>query len=172
VKGSYQIEIQNVFADGLDWRVDHWNRISEAYRTAPYFKDFSNVFEEMYLGRNEKNLSKINFDFIQLINSILKIETPIHWSMDFDAPKEKSERLAYICSDLGATVYVSGESAKAYLNVQLFEEMGIKVMWADYKNYPTYEQLHPPFEHTVSVIDLIFNQGPKASLFLKEKLWM
>jgi WbqC-like protein family len=171
VKGNYHIKIQDVLTDGSDWRTDHWNQIFDAYKAAPHFKEFSSAFEEMYLGSNETILSKINFDFIQLINSILKIETPIRWSSQFDVPKEKSQRLAYICRDLEANVYVSGALAKEYLDIQLFANMGIEVSWVDYSRYTEYEQLYPPFEHGVSIIDLIFNQGPRSCDFLKEKVW-
>ena len=34
--------------------------------------------------------------------------------------------------------------------------------WFDYPDYPEYPQLHPPFEHRVTVLDLILNTGPAA----------
>ena len=37
----------------------------------------------------------------------------------------------------------------------------------DYSCYPEYRQLYPPFEHGVSVLDLIFSEGPEARRFLK-----
>lgn len=33
----------------------------------------------------------------------------------------------------------------------------------DYSGYAEYEQLHPPFEHGVSILDLIFNEGDNAT---------
>jgi hypothetical protein len=37
----------------------------------------------------------------------------------------------------------------------------------DYSGYKPYGQLYPPFEHGVSVIDLIFNEGPAAREYMK-----
>jgi hypothetical protein len=37
----------------------------------------------------------------------------------------------------------------------------------DYSGYPEYEQLYPPFEHAVSIVDLIFNVGPGARDFMR-----
>jgi len=37
----------------------------------------------------------------------------------------------------------------------------------DYQGYPKYGQVHPPFEHAVSVVDLILNQGPEAPRYMK-----
>ena len=36
------------------------------------------------------------------------------------------------------------------------------VSWADYSGYSVYAQPHGPFEHGVSVIDLLFCAGPGA----------
>jgi len=37
----------------------------------------------------------------------------------------------------------------------------------DYSGYPEYNQLYPPFEHAVSIIDLIFNEGSQAPKYMK-----
>jgi len=55
----------------------------------------------------------------------------------------------------------------ASFDESLAQEMGIKVIWMDYSGYPEYSQLHPPFEHGVSILDLIFNAGPRAKNLMK-----
>ena len=40
---------------------------------------------------------------------------------------------------------------------------GIELQYFDYAGYPEYPQLFPPFDHHVSVIDLIFNTGPRRA---------
>ena len=40
----------------------------------------------------------------------------------------------------------------------------------DYSGYTEYQQLHPPFEHGVSILDLIFNEGNNAKNYFKTKL--
>jgi hypothetical protein len=92
--------------------------------------------------------------------------------MEFNVPQEKTERLVQICKSLGAEEYISGPAAKSYLNEDLFRDNGIEVRWADYSNYPEYRQPHPPFEHSVSIIDLLFNEGPEAQHFLKDRVWI
>jgi hypothetical protein len=37
----------------------------------------------------------------------------------------------------------------------------------DYSGYPEYNQLYPPFEHGVTVLDLIFNEGANARKYMK-----
>lgn len=172
VKGNFQVAIKDVYAAHSDWRFDHWNKIVDAYRAASYFKQIAPVLEDFYLGSEERNLSKINYTFIRLVNSMLKIETPIHRDMDFNAPIDKTERLVHICKALQATEYISGPAAKSYLNTELFIQHGIQVLWADYSDYQEYHQLYPPFEPRVSIIDLLFNEGTQAGRFFKGKIWM
>ena len=72
-----------------------------------------------------------------------------------------------LCKQAGATEYISGTAAKTYMNDELFRSEGIKVRYMDYSKYPEYNQLFPPFEHGVSIIDLIVNEGENASKFMK-----
>ena len=53
------------------------------------------------------------------------------------------------------------------MNESLFEKSGIEVIYFDYSGYKEYEQLYPPFEHGVSILDLIFNMGEDAYKYLK-----
>jgi hypothetical protein len=170
VKGNYFVSIKDVQAVNNDWRADHWNNIREAYKKARYFDLYKDQFENEYLGSNEQNLSKINFNFIRLINFILDIKTPVRWAMEFDAPSGKSERLIHICKCLNADEYLSGPAAREYMDIVQFEQNNIQVRWADYSNYPVYTQLYPSFEHGVSIIDLLFNEGSNAIGYLKQTI--
>ncbi len=73
---------------------------------------------------------------------------------------------SYICKQTGATEYISGPTAKGYMDEELLEQEGITLQYMDYSGYPDYNQLFPPFEHGVSIIDLIFNEGPEASKYM------
>ena len=149
------------------WRKKHWRSISESYAKAPYFGLFKDKFEELYLGSSEKFLSKINHKYINLICEILSIETKITWSMDYSLPPGKTERLISICQQAGASQYISGPAAKDYIDENLFLDAGIKLTYIDYTGYPEYNQLFSPFEHSVSIIDLIFNEGTNARKYMK-----
>lgn len=82
---------------------------------------------------------------------------------------DRNWRLISICKQLGADHYLSGPAAKSYLDEKLFRDNGIAVEWMSFENYPEYQQRFPPFEHKVSVIDLIFNAGPHATEYLLSK---
>ena len=72
-----------------------------------------------------------------------------------------------------ATRYVSGPAAKEYIDVGRFRTAGIELNWKDYRNYPEYPQHDSSFEHGVTILDLLFNTGPKAPWYIwgwREKL--
>lgn len=72
-----------------------------------------------------------------------------------------------LCLQAGATHYLSGPSAQGYLENNLFEEKNIQVEWMDYSGYKEYNQLNGSFEHGVSILDLLFNEGHNSRKFLK-----
>ena len=149
------------------WNIKHWRTISQNYSKSKYFKDYKDIFEELYLTCDEEYLSQINYKFITTINEILEIKTKLRWSSEFKLVDGQTEKLLSICRDCNADIYLSGPAAKDYFDEELARKENIKVEWMDYSGYKEYEQLYPPFEHGVSVLDLIFNQGHRAKEFMK-----
>ncbi len=150
-----------------NWNKKHWNTLLLNYSKAEYFNEFKSFFEELYLNCHEEFLSKINYRFIKNICDLLEIKTKLSWSMDYILPEGKTEKLISLCIQAGADYYLSGPSAKDYINENLFKEAGIQLEFMDYSGYPEYRQLFPPFEHGVSIIDLIFNEGLEAKKYMK-----
>ena len=149
------------------WNINHWRSISQSYAKAPFFKVYKERFEALFLEAKSEYISDINRHFIEAINAMLGITTKIYDSREFVLAEGKSERLLALCQELGATSYLSGPAARDYLDEKIFTEVGINVEWMDYSGYREYHQLFPPFEHGVSVIDLILNEGENAKNFLK-----
>lgn len=167
VKGKYYQKINETLVADQTWRRKHWAAISQNYSKAPYFSDYEKVFKKIYLESDEIYISKINYDFLTIICDILDISTQLVFSEYFNLVDGKSERLLGICKDLNADVYISGPAAKDYLDEALFANEGIAVEWMEYENYPEYHQQHSPFEHYVTILDLIFNEGPNARNYMR-----
>jgi len=169
VKGRYFQKINETRISDPKWAKKHWATISQNYRNAPYFKDYKELFKNLYSNMDEIMLSQINYCFIKTINDILNITTTIRWSNEFDLIKGKTEKLVGICESVGATEYLSGPSAKGYLDESLFAEKSISVKCMDYTGYLEYPQQydHHPCEHGVTVLDLLFNTGKNATKYMK-----
>ena len=150
------------------WAKKHWNSIQNAYAKAPYFKEYKSFFEKLYNECAEEDyLCKINYKFVYAINELLGIKTKISFSQDYGLIEGKTERLVDLVQKAGGTSYLSGPAAKDYIDENLFKEANIELEWMDYSGYPEYSQLFPPFEHGVTILDLIFNCGPEARKYMK-----
>ena len=79
----------------------------------------------------------------------------------------ETERLADLVLQAGGTEYISGPSAKDYIDEQVFDDFGIVLSWFDYSGYPEYPQLWGSFVHSVSIIDLLFNTGKDAQKYMR-----
>ena len=176
VKGRFLAPIREITISDPEWNVRHWRTLAATYGRARCFRDAAPLLEELYLGCRETRLSAINLRFLTAVCGQLGIGTPLRWSWEYPADgaeepgagrdEARTRRLVQICSQAGAAVYLSGPAAKAYLQPGLFAERGIRVEYFEYTGYPEYEQLYPPFDHHVSIVDLLFSAGGDSRRYL------
>jgi hypothetical protein len=166
-KGRYEQRIVEATISDPSWSHQHWQTIRSAYARAPFFDAYAPLLEPLYRSPVSERLSAVNHALLVAVCDALGIRTPITWS-DAYAPREgRNERLIDLCAKSGADEYLSGPSARDYLDERAFNDAGIAVQFAEYDGYPEYPQLHGPFEHTVSVLDLLFCTGPHALDYMK-----
>lgn len=167
VRGRFDQPIREVTVSDPSWSERHWKALAQNYAKARCFAEFGPLVEDLYRARREARLSEINFAFISAICQLLKITTKVSWSMDYELSGDKSERLALLCSQAGGSLYVSGPAARAYLDESAFARLGIDVRYVNYAGYKEYEQVYSPFEHGVTVLDLLLNEGSRANEFMQ-----
>ncbi len=167
VKGRYRQSIREARVSDPTWSARHWETLRHAYARTPGFQRYGELFGDLYRDIASDSLSEINERFIRTVCEILGIRTRIHRASRFTLPRDRSRRLVSICEQLGATDYYTGPSAAAYLDESPFERAGIEVHYLDYTGYRFYPQHHGPFEHAVSILDLLFNVGPDAPNYMK-----
>jgi hypothetical protein len=159
--------ICEVKLDDHSWSKKHWEKIRQSYLKTPYFKRYRSFFEHVYLDTTWSSLSELNQYLITTIsNDFLGIKTEFRDSREFHAQGKKLDRLLDLLSKADTSVYISGPLAKAYIDEDRFTEAGIELIFKDYAGYPEYPQLFPPFEHAVSIIDLLFNCGPASAEYI------
>lgn len=165
-KSRYEQPIDEVEISDPDWADQHWRSIEQAYRKAPHFATYGPKVLELYeASAKEKRLTIVNERFLRELADLLGVQVRITRDSDYKPQGKRSERLVDVCRLARATRYVSGPSAKEYLEEDLFMDTGISVEWMAYGPYPTYPQLHGDFEHAVSVLDLLFMTGDQASRY-------
>ena len=163
VKGKYLQRIYDVeIAEA--WAPSHWSTIEQAYRAAAHFETEQDFLKDLYdRAGSATHLSQVNRIFLREICHRLGVDTDFEESSAFGVSGSRTEKLLNICLDLGATSYLSGPSAKGYLDVELLNDNGVEVEWMSF-DYPTYPQLHGSFAGDVSIVDLMLNNGAEAAL--------
>jgi hypothetical protein len=170
VKGQYHQRIDETVIADASWADRHWKTLVHAYRRAPHFDATAALLAPLYAAHGATSrLSEVNRGFVTAIAEHLGIATKFSWSTDHPSRDDKSLRLLDLAIAVGADEYVSGPAARDYLDVVAFERAGVSVTWMDYSGYPEYSQGEGPFEHGVSIVDLMFHTGPGARDYLKRK---
>lgn len=143
------------------WAERHWNRIEASYARTPFFEQCAPPLRAIY-ERSWTSLSDLDIELTIKLCELLGIDhVEFRRASDLDIEGAKTDRLLQMCNRLGATRYLSGPAAKSYIQPADFERAGLELEWMVY-DYPEYEQLYPPFEPQVSVIDLLFMKGSEA----------
>ncbi|MFZ4801699.1 MAG: WbqC family protein [Chlorobium sp.] len=159
--------ICDVTITNISWQIKHFATIRQNYSKAPFFANYKEFLEDIYLGRQWKNLSELNRYLIRTISyEFLGITTEFADSRDYTISGKKFDRLMDLIVSAESNCYVSGPAAKDYVDSSKFFEMGIELIWKDYSGYPEYTQRYPPFVHAVSIIDLLFNVGQDAPWYI------
>ncbi len=147
------------------WNVKHWTLIKQAYSKAPYFARYAPLLEEFY-SRQPEYLSAFTCEFTVALARELGITgTRFMLSSELRATGTKTDRVLSILQALNGTHYISGPSAKDYLEEDKLHAAGISLEYMTYA-YPEYPQLYPPFDPQVSILDLLFMVGPRASDYI------
>ncbi len=160
--------IKDASVKNFSWVDEHLNKIERNYKKSNYFDSIYPTLQKIYKGLRSDKLIDINIEIINFICKYLEIDTQISFSSDIKNKNvEKSNRILDICINKNATTYITSSKSKNYLDENLFKNNKINIEFEDFKNYPKYRQLWEDFEEKVSVIDLLFNQGPNSYKFMK-----
>jgi len=125
-----------------DWKKIHWRTLQTAYRTSPYFEFYEDALEPIFTAKAPDTLLEFNFQILKVLSEclglILSTETTEKYQKTYDT----------ICD---ARVMVD---AKRPLAMQQL------------KYTQVFEEKHG-FVENLSVLDLLFNEGPNTITYLK-----
>jgi hypothetical protein len=147
------------------WNEAHWKALTFAYGRAPFFRNYTPLLESFY-QRHDVFLADFTIDLtVALARELGIYHTRFMRSSEIEVTGQKTDRLVQILIQLGVKHYISGPSAKDYIENDKFAFAGITLEYMDY-NYPEYPQLHPPFDPNLSILDLLFMTGPDAMRYI------
>ncbi len=126
-----------------DWQKIHWSSLCSCYRNSPYFEYYEDMFEHFYRQRFDL-LFTFNLELLKVIIRLLKIDLTIDFTKTF--------------------VKETGNS---------FVDMRSKLLpnhAPEFDHLPGYHQVFQDrtgFLQDLSIVDLLFNEGPNSALFLR-----
>jgi len=159
-KGRYAQAIREVEIDySQPWRRRHVETVRRCYSRAPFFTTVVALIEEalepkpnlladLTIGMNEAICARLGFGPHFVRSSMLP-------SMGAD----RVERLIEICRGFESTTYLSGPSARAYIDPRVFARAGIELRYIVY-DYPEYARGAHAFVRNLSIIDALAWLGP------------
>jgi hypothetical protein len=142
------------------WQVKHWRSIESNYRRAPFFDLYAPSLEPFFLRRWER-LASLDDALVQVLFDHLGVSTPRRKSSAMGVESSGTRLILDLCRSVGARTYISGPFGREYLDLPSFRGAGIEVRFHDYP-HPRYRQVYDGFEPFMSVLDLLFNEGPQS----------
>ncbi len=148
-----------------NWQRKHIASLKQYYAKAPYATRYLPEIEEM-LSRPWTHLADLDIAVAALIAGWLGLAAPTIRTSTLGIEGTQSQRLVDLCCHFGATRYLSGDAARAYLDVSLFARHGIEVAWQNFP-HPVYPQQYGEFVPCLSAVDLLLNCGDSSAEILK-----
>lgn len=151
------------------WQKDHKKSLELNYQKASHFSFLWKNLKEIY-EKEWQSLVALNDACLKILLGTAGIEgKKIVYSSTLGISSRETGRLVDLCKHFKADTYLSGDGARDYLNLSLFQEAGIAVQFQHF-SHPVYLQggKTEAFLEGLSSVDLLFHHG-KESLALLRK---
>lgn len=136
--------------------------LRSCYGRAAHFEPVLARYEDLLCGRRWEGISELNVALLGALTRCLRISTRVVLASELDGRHEDPDlRLIGLCRELQADTYLAGAGGRAYMNLERYRTAGIRVIFQEY-HHPVYPQLFGGFEPALSVLDLLFNCGPRS----------
>lgn len=139
--GNHTKTSEIIIDNKTHWNKIHWRAISSAYNKSPFFLYYKDDFEKLY-EKPEGLLIDFNMSLLNLVNSLLSINPTIALTSEYIKNYTGADDRRYPGKDLQDTEFRLTPYTQVFCD-------------------------RMPFEANLSIIDLLFNQGPEALIYLK-----
>lgn len=125
-----------------DWQKLHWRSLESAYRSSPYFEYYEGYFTPFYQEKFE-SLIDFNKALFEKITTLLQIDTPVSYTTKYEKEYEGFE-------DLREIIHPKIVNPKNSIDFEYMQVFDTKY----------------GFIPNLSMLDLMFNEGPRCVAFL------
>lgn len=130
------------------WNKVHWKSLTAAYATSPFFEFFRDELMPFYEKKYDF-LVDLNMALIELSLKMMGLQIPLSMSENFTA--------------------IKGEDDPRYF---IHPKLDARIADPDYSQFPYHQVFEEKlgFYPNLSILDLLFNEGPGSLLVLKKSL--
>lgn len=156
--GSRDLINQVSFTSNPELKADYLNKISNAYRHAPYFKETFSLVEDVVNYEN-RNVPKLIEYSLRLLKSRLGITTELLFSSDIDYNRDVNaqNKIIDITQKLNGETYINNINGQHLYNREDFAIQNLTLKFLE-KEIDVYPQFGKEFVPYLSIIDvLMFN---------------
>ena len=143
-----------------NWPQKFQRSFDHAYARAPFLRDYVGAVKKA-LSAEPEWLLDLNLEILQTLLDDLAIRTRVVLLSELGVGGKGTPLVIDICQALGADRFLVQSSARAYYDPAEFEQAGIELISFS-KPRHVYPQLWGDFIENLSVLDMLFNCGPKA----------
>ena len=139
------------------------HKMDAVYKKSAYYPLYRAEIAEILLQPHE-NLMALTLQTMKWLLQVFKI--PMGLSYRSSALKlardiDPNQRIIEICRYHGANQYIAGSGGKNYMQLSMFEEAGIEILWQDFKHQPIkYPSIDGQVHFGLSSLDALFALGP------------
>jgi len=152
--------------NSVNWRDDHWRKISLSYRNTAFYDLYAGRLEETF-QREWDLLLDLDLDLLKKSMEWLGLNLPVVRESELKVGGKATERLINTCKAVGADTYVSGSGGRNYIDPRLFENERIRLVYQEYAPVPYRQRFTKTFVPDLSIVDMLFNLGPYASRLIR-----
>ena len=143
-----------------NWIHRHWRTLQTAYGNSPYFEYYADYLHDIYVQKPAR-LFDLNQQFLQLLLKCFRLPLPVRHTTEYHA--EYPTKAAPPAS-LPSQIILDRRDWLAPKATPTTAEPDTPAASALVRPYP--QVFGPGFEPGLSVLDLLFSQGPAAGSFL------
>lgn len=166
--GSKRSNINELTLDSSQpWKERHLAKLRHSLGHSPFFDIASKVFDDVS-SSSYKNLAELSSASVKrLCEEIFPDNCPLFYdSTQFSRQSKSTQSLVDICTQLGATHYLTGHGARNYIDTSLFEREGIELEYISYQINPYSQDKEKHVTSYVSSLDAIARMGPRETRLL------
>lgn len=158
VEGSKHANICDIrISDHNNWRRLHWQAISTAYGSSPFFEFYADDIEPFFHKRTPQENAESRYDWDFLFQYNMEIMETLCGLIGIPAPQQLPLDDALTVP----SVSFCGQTAPAEVNAEGQTEPQLKPYYQVFK-------ARQGFLPDMSILDLLFNMGPESILVLRD----